>query len=480
MNQLSVVPSNIVPYPTQEEVDAVLRADFGAFVGKTFRTLNPGRDLKHNWHHEAIAYALTDVMEGRCRRLIINIPPRYMKSIMASVAFPAYVLGHHPTKRIICASYAQDLAAKLSRDCRTIMEMPWYRRLFPAAALDPSHKAECDFSTLKRGSRFATSVGGVLTGLGGDFVIIDDPIKPTDAMSEKARQGAIEWFNNTVSSRLDDKNSGAIIVIMQRLHLEDLSGHLLRAGGWKVLDIPSIAPEAKKYQIGRSRHYARPAGEVLHAAYESEESLRQLKRTMGSLSFEAQYQQNPVPAEGAQIRREWLRYYDTPPKMVLGGSKFQSWDTASTAKELSDWSVCTTWYVEDGKFYLLDVHRRRLNYPDLKKEIINHSRRWNCSTVIIENKGAGQHLIQEFDVMGFRGIISFMPTADKAMRLAAVSPLIEGGRVLLPRSAPWYDDFLTELLQFPNGAHDDQVDSFSQFLNYWQDRNYNSIRTISF
>jgi predicted phage terminase large subunit-like protein len=471
---------NVVPYPTQEEVDAVLRTDFVAFVGKTFRTLNPGRELKRNWHHEAIAHALSEVMEGRCRRLIINIPPRYMKSIMASVAFPAYVLGHNPTKRVICASYAQDLAAKLSRDCRTIMEAPWYRRLFPAAALDPSHKAECDFATLKRGSRFATSVGGVLTGLGGDIVIIDDPLKPTDAMSEKARQGAIEWFNNTVSSRLDDKNSGAIIVIMQRLHLEDLSGHLLRAGGWKVLDIPAIAPEAKTYQIGLSRHYARPEGEVLHAAYESQEALRQLKRTMGNLSFEAQYQQNPVPAEGAQIRREWLRFYDNKPKMVLGGAKYQSWDTASTAKELSDWSVCTTWYVEEGKFYLLDVHRRRLSYPDLKKAIINHSRQWNCSTVIIEEKGAGQHLIQEFDVMGIRGIIPFMPKADKVMRLAAVSPLIEGGRVLLPRSAPWYDDFLTELLQFPNGPHDDQVDSFSQFLNYWQDRNYNTIRVVQF
>ena len=471
--------SSALAYTTQEEVDAFLRQDFVAFVGKTFGTLNPGRKLLHNWHHQAISHALMEVMEGRCQRLIINIPPRYMKSIMASVAFPAFVLGHDPTKRIICASYAQDLAAKHSRDCRGIMETDWYRRLFPGAALNPSHKAESDFATIKRGGRYSTSVGGVMTGLGGDIVIIDDPIKPTEAMSEKARQGAIEWFNNTVSTRLDDKNAGAIIVIMQRLHLDDLTGHFLRAGGWTILNIPAIATEPKAYSIGIAHKYQRQEGEVLHSAFENKEALNQLKRTMGNLPFEAQYQQNPVPAEGAQIKREWLRFYNAPPNMVIGG-KYQSWDTASTVKELSDWSVCTTWYIDDGIYYLLDVYRRRLDYPALKQAILHQSRIWKCSAVIIEDKGAGQHLIQEFDQMNISGAIPFMPKGEKAMRLAAVSPLIEGGRVLLPRSAPWLDEFLVELLQFPNGRHDDQVDSFSQFLNYMQDRSYNTIRVVSF
>ena len=472
---------DFLDHPTQEEVDAVLRQDFLAYVGKAFRTLNPGREMLRNWHQEAISHALMEVLEGRCHRLIINIPPRNMKSIMTAVAFPSFVLGHDPTKRIICASYAQELAAKHSRDCRAIMEAPWYRRLFPTAALDPSHKGECDFSTLKRGNRFATSVGGVMTGLGGDIVIIDDPIKPRDAASEISRQGAIEWFNNTVSTRLDDKNEGAIVVIMQRLHIDDLTGHLLRAGGWIILSIPAIATETKAYQIGPSRQYVRKEGEVLHAARESAEVLNQLKRTMGSLSFEAQYQQNPVPSEGAQVKREWLRFYHGEgPKRVVAGPLYQSWDTASTKKEFSDWSVCTTWYIDEGVNYLLDVYRARLSYPELKNRIVQHARIWHCDHVIIEEKGVGQSLIQEFDYERWLGIIPFMPKGDKVMRLAAVTPLIEAGRVMLPQLAPWLDDFIAELLQFPNGAHDDQVDSFSQFLNYRQERNYNSIRIIPF
>jgi hypothetical protein len=223
---------------TIEQYHALLRHDFVAFTRKVFLTLNPGREFKRNWHHEVIAYQVTEMIEGRCQRLIINIPPRYLKSIMMSVALPAFILGHAPRKRIICASYGQELASKLSRDCRTVMESDWYRLVFPATKLDPAHNTENDFGTTERGLRYATSVGGVLTGLGGDVVIIDDPIKPADALSAKSRESVLEWFNNTVSTRLDDKNNGAMLIIMQRLHLDDLTGHLRRAGGWRIIDIP--------------------------------------------------------------------------------------------------------------------------------------------------------------------------------------------------------------------------------------------------
>jgi predicted phage terminase large subunit-like protein len=467
--------------PTFSEIDAVLRQDFLAFTSKVFATLNPGREFKRNWHHSVIAYHLTEVMEGRCQRLIINIPPRYLKSIMASVALPAFLLGHDPTKRIICASYAQDLSSKLSRDCRTVMETAWYRRIFPAARLNPEHKTESDFATVQKGMRYATSVGGVLTGLGGDAIIIDDPIKPADAASEKARETAIEWFNTTVSTRLDDKNKGAIVVIMQRLHLDDLTGHLIRARGWTLVNIPAIATAPRDYRIGKGTYYHREMDEVLQPEYESKDSLMRAKRTMGNLAFEAQYQQNPVPDEGAQLKREWFRYY-TEAQMrnrPTRSGRFQSWDTASTSGEFSDYSVATTWYVEGDTYYLQDVLRKRLLYPDLKKEIIAYSCKHDCHKIIIEEKGAGQHLIQEFRERG-TPIIPYVPKGDKVMRLATVSPLFEAGAVYFPDRAPWLDDFLTELLQFPNGSHDDQVDSVSQFLNYMERRKTPAIAIYDF
>ncbi len=464
-------PPNIL-MPTQEEMDALLRQDFFAFTEKCFTTLNPAVEFKQNWHHRAIAHQLQEVMEGRCKRLIINIPPRYLKSIMCSVAFPAFILGHNPHKRIICASYGQDLSAKLSRDCRVVMESAWYNRLFPYSRLADTPNRESDYSTTERGGRFATSVGGVLTGLGGDIIIIDDPLKPGDGNSEKTRQAAIDWFSKTVSSRLDDKASGAIVLIMQRLHLDDLAGHLIRAGGWELLSIPAIATDAQAYAYGPGLLVQRKPGDVLQPERESEAELKRLKRTMGSLEFEAQYQQNPVPCEGAHLKREWFRFYTRGPTKVVGGPLFQSWDTASTANELSDYTACTTWYQDKGIHYLLNILRGRYTYPELKKLIPEHSHRWKCNRVLIEEKGSGQHLIQEYSAAGMRGVIPFMPKGDKAMRLATISPLIESGQVAFPREAPWLDDFITELLQFPNGRHDDQVDSLSQYLNYVDQRRF--------
>jgi predicted phage terminase large subunit-like protein len=455
--------------PTPEQIRSLLRHDFVAFTRKVFVTLNPGREFKLNWHHSVIAHQVTEVIEGRCKRLIINIPPRYLKSIMVSVALPAFLLGHDPHKRIICASYAQELSSKLSRDCRTIIESPWYHLLFPATRLDAEHKTASDFATTQRGMRYATSVGGVLTGLGADLIIVDDPMKPVDALSPTLRENVIEWFNSTVSTRLDNKNEGAIIIVMQRLHLDDLAGHLRRARGWRIIDIPAIAPEARDYEIGKGLVYRREADEVLQPDYESRELLLRQKRTMGSLPFEAQYQQNPVPAEGMQIKREWLRFYDDDPVCGFSSQIFQSWDTASSSRELADYSVGTTWFVEGDRYYLLDVCRERLTYPELKKEIRRYADIYGCRQIIIEAIGAGKHLLQEFEAMGMPAI-AYMPKGDKAMRLAAVSPLIESGAVLFPRSARWRDDCIIELLQFPNGSHDDQVDSISQFLNYMIER----------
>ena len=224
----------------QQILDALLRSDFGRFVHRCVKTLNPGAPFLPNWHIDAIAHHLEQVWSGKVTRLIINLPPRHLKSIMISVAFPAFLLGHDPCRKIFGISYGTDLAGKHANDFRSIVQSNWYRRTFPAMRLTRS--AEADVHTTKRGFRKATSVYAALTGLGGDCFIIDDPQKPVDARSESQRNQLNQWFSNTLISRLDNKQTGAIIVVMQRVHLNDLTGHLLEnASEWTLLSLPAIA-----------------------------------------------------------------------------------------------------------------------------------------------------------------------------------------------------------------------------------------------
>jgi hypothetical protein len=223
-------------------LEALLRSDFRAFVHKVFATLSPGQTYVSAWHVEAIAWRLEQVRRGEVRRLIINMPPRSLKSITASVAFPAFILGHDPSRRIICVSYSGDLTKKHSNDFRAVLEVPWYRRTFPNARTGPYKNSETEIELTARGFRLATSIGGTLTGRGGDIIIIDDPLKPDDALSETKRSAANHWFANTLLSRLDDKRTGAIVVVMQRVHMDDLTGFLLsQSDEWEVLSLPAIA-----------------------------------------------------------------------------------------------------------------------------------------------------------------------------------------------------------------------------------------------
>ena len=211
---------------TPAEYGVLLRHDFASFAARCFHDLNPQTCLAVNWHLEVIAAKLTAVREGKIRRLIINMPPRHLKSLMASIAFPAWCLGHDPSAQILCVSYAQDLADKLARDCRGIMMSPWYRQLF-STRLAPQRQAVQEFITTRQGYRLATSTGGVLTGRGADIILIDDPLKPDEALSDTQRQGCNEWYDHTLYSRRNNKQHGAIVIIMQRLHEDDLVGHVL-------------------------------------------------------------------------------------------------------------------------------------------------------------------------------------------------------------------------------------------------------------
>lgn len=462
----------------QRLFEALLRQHFHTFLNKVFVTLNPGAMFFDNWHLHALCWHLEEVRAGRIRRLIVEVPPRSLKSIAASVAFPAFLLGHDPTCRILSASYSNDLAAKLAADCRAIMMERWYRALFPDTRISPFKNQEANYETTRHGFRYATSIGGTLTGRGGDILIIDDPLKPEDAMSEARRDAANGWYSRTALSRLNNKVTGAIILIQQRLHLDDLAGHVRTLDDWTILSLPAIAEQEERIPIGPGRFHLRRPGDVLHPAREPRDVLDRLRHALGSATFSAQYQQCPIPAGGEIVKWDWFGRHDRLPvdrPLVI----HQSWDTASKPEEHCDYSVCTTWAVDRDQLYLVDVHRARYDFPGLKRAVIAQARLYRAQHLIIEDKGTGMALIQQLRAERPQGVpspIAYAPKDDKRTRLHAQSARIEAGHVSLPCAAPWLDTFRTELAAFPQGRHDDQVDSLSQFMSWHFERMGSRVR----
>ena len=308
--------------PTIKVLNAILRTDFHSFVQKVFETVSPNATYLDNWHIKLICSEISDMLTGNNRRLIINIPPRYMKSIICSVALPAFILGHNPKAcsvalpafilghnpkaTVICVSYSDDLSLKFANDCRNIMESDWYKDMFPGTRISKSRRSVADFETTKNGGRLSTSVGGMLTGRGADFIVIDDPIKPTDATSDIIREKVNQWFQTTLCSRINDKKLGCILLIMQRLHENDMTGFLLNSDmGFKHRPFSN-----------KTLYITRAPGDLLHPSRDGEQEILELRKTMGELAFACQYQQRPAPLVGNLIHKDWIHYYnELPDKM---------------------------------------------------------------------------------------------------------------------------------------------------------------------
>jgi len=458
---------------------AALRGHLSAFIHRTFREVAPAADVNMAWYMEAIAYHLELCAERKITRLIINIPPRYGKSISASIAFVAWLLGRDPAERVVCVSYSGELAHRFARDTRNVMLSSWYGEVFPQTRVG-DRKAIHDFRTTRRGYRFTTSVDGTLTGLGGMFFIIDDPNQASDEHSAAMRASVIDWYRGTLRARLDDAHKGVIIVIQQRIHMDDLSGYLLNEDGeeWTHLNLPAIATSDERIPIGPDRWHERRVGDVLDPDRETLLQLERRRRSMTSQTFSAQFQQNPVPDDGEIVQWTWFQRYRTPPDIEAGDMVVQSWDTASKAGELNDFSVCTTWLIKGRDYYLLDIWRARATFPELRRAVHSLAMRWGPDAILVEDKGSGTSLIaqlEEEDDPHIPRVIARLPKLDKAVRMAGQSIRIEQKHVHLPLEAPWLASFRSEILQFPKGKHDDQVDSLSQFLEWVDERDANSL-----
>lgn len=476
-----------------EIINSLLRTDFKSFVTKVFGEVAPGSKYLNNWHIDVICDAIMDMYEGCNNRLMINMPPRYMKSLICSIALPAWILGHNPKAQILCVSYNDELADKFAMNCRDVMQSDWYREIFPMTRLHQSRQSVNDFATTRGGGRMATSIGGTLTGRGADWIIIDDPQKSVDASSESGRTKLNEWYGSTLYSRLNDKATGKIILVMQRLHQDDLSGHLLDSGNqFKVIKLPVIATEDETWVVknrisGKTRVITRTKGELLHSERENMDVVMGIKNSMGEYAFVAQYQQDPCPPEGGIIKESWLKYYTMAQVTEIDPIKycriFLSWDTANKTGEQNAYSACCVILMtrenNKYKYYLLDVIRGKWEMPELIKQVQRLYDTWKYDKggqylvrLLIEDMASGTQLIQmlsaQRDHRGYRFAIEpIKPNTDKVSRLIGASAYIENGTLLFPQAPqPWWPEFKKELLGFPNSKYKDQVDALTQCINH--------------
>lgn len=442
---------------------AILRSDLRSFIQKTFHTISPNQDFIPNWHIDMIADYLYAVENGEIRRLIINLPPRSLKSICISVSWTAWLLGFLPSIKIIVASYSNILSIKHSLDSRIIVNSNWYKKLFPKMILSKLHNQKSKFLTTKNGFRFATSVGGSLTGEGGDILIIDDPHNPSHIYSKKLRNKVLAWYKNTFATRLNNPSKGSIVIVMQRLHENDLIGFLLQDKSWTLVDIPAIATRDYHYQIN-GKTYLFPKDNIIDNKRYSLDYFKKIENEIGKENFAAQYQQQPVRQQEGILPKKYIQYYQELPDQLQ--FVVQSWDTAIKTSLNSDFSVCTSWGILDDRYYLLDIFRQKMEYPKLKIKLQSLADKIKPQIILIEDKASGQQLIQDLKLSSKYNIIPQKPISDKITRFAAITTFFYQKKVFIPERSNQNLVFIDEITSFPASQNDDIVDSVSQFFSY--------------
>lgn len=440
------------------------------FLTESWNTIEPGRDFHDNWHIDAISEHLQAVVEGDIKRLIINVPPRHMKSIAVAVALPAWAWTVDPSKKFLFASYAQSLSVRDSVKCRRLIDSNFYRAHFGETFnLTTDQNQKQRFENDMSGYRIATSVDGALTGEGGDIIVIDDPHNVREAESSTVRTSVLEWWDQAMQTRLNDPRTGAFIIIMQRVHENDLTGHILanEFEDWDHLCLPA------RYEIGHptpsysSLNFSDPRtneGELLWPSRIDERTLGNLERSLGSYASAGQLQQRPMPKGGGILKAEWWEPWedDYLPEIEY---VLQSWDTAFSTKEKTSYSARTTWGVfrRNGQInaIAMDMWYGRVSYPELRRIAQEAYYEYDPDAVLIEKKASGQSLLQDLRMAGIP-VIEYMPDRDKEARAHASSALLEDGRIWFPSNRKWAKNLIDICAAFPAGDNDDIVDTCTQ------------------
>jgi predicted phage terminase large subunit-like protein len=426
--------------------------DFMAFVKEMWPEFIEGR------HHQEIADKFNKLANGKCKRLIINMPPRHTKSEFSSFLLPAWMVGRNPKLKIIQSTHTTELAIRFGRKAKTLMDSPEYKKVFETRLREDSQAAG-KWETEQGGEYYAAGVGSAITGRGADLLIIDDPHSEQDAMNPEALERAYEWYTSGPRQRLQP--GGAIVLVMTRWSTKDLTSKLInsqknvKADKWEVIEFPAILPSNKP----------------VWPEYWKKEELEGVKASISIGKWNAQWMQNPTAEEGSILKREWWRVWEKPhiPKLT---HTIQSYDTAFSKKETADYSAITTWGVfhpnedpgEAPHLILLDAFKERLEFPELRKEALEQYRYWKPDTVIIEGKASGMPLTYELRKIGIP-VINFTPSKgqDKHSRVNAVAPMFESGMIWAP-DEEFADEVIEECASFPYGDNDDLVDSTTQAL----------------
>jgi predicted phage terminase large subunit-like protein len=451
----------------RERTREKLLSDFGAFCRRAWKEIEPGKPLEWSWHHEYVAEHLMLCYEREITRLIVTMPPRGLKSKLISVFFGAWVWAKSPHQSLILTSYSDSLSEELNMARRTLLQSAWFQQTFPGKVrftADQNRREK--FKNTAGGQSVATSVEGVLTGLGADYLLVDDILSPQQSYSDLERNNANRFFDSTLRSRLNDPMTGVIIIVCQRLHEADLVGHVMEAepGVWTHVNLPLECEQDEEIVFplsGRVVH--RKQGELLHPQRWPKAWVEKQKKTVGPFIWSAQFQQRPAPAGGAIFKSEWFQHYKKEPDK---GTTIISLDTAFSVKKTADYSAASVWTAHDGRYYLRFVWRERVAYPQLKAMVEELSDVWAPDAILIEEKASGQSLVQSLREETSLPIVGIPVDSDKTSRAHSVTALFSAGRVHFPEDAPWLPVFLHELELFPASAYDDQVDTTTQALRY--------------
>lgn len=450
--------------------NALMRSDLRAFVRKVYATLKPNDPLLENWHIDSIVHELMAIHLGYSRRLIINIAPRSLKSMIVSVAFPAFVIGHDPSKTILVASHNQMLAIQLANMFRKVVNSDWYKEAFPKMREAPDKNSELSFVTAAGGGRHAVSVETGITGTGGDMIIIDDPIDAANAHNQAACAFANNWIDKSLSTRLNHPSLSPMILVMQRLSLYDTTAHFLEQGDWQQLLLPAKAEKTLTFPTGVGTSHTFEQGALLHQARMPQNYLDAQQKKMGDADYLAQFQQRPVlMGTGIIDIGKFQRFEKWPDNFDY---KILSVDPAS-GTESGSYSVIQGYRVVNNKLYMTLSWQEKLSFPNLCDYIMQIAKDQKVKYIVVENAGCGIQVSEEIlsrtpDPFVEPHLRTITPTQSKVYRMERAMISVLRGDVLIPEDEPWLKGFLDEIQAFPHGKYDDQVDAFSQAIKFME------------
>jgi predicted phage terminase large subunit-like protein len=433
-----------------------------------------------NWHIEYLCNELQTLLENVIQRkpklydLIINIPPGSTKSTICAQMFPAWAWTRDPSLRFITGSYSADLALEHADYTRDIVKSDTFQRLFPDMTIRASKDLKSNYRTSGGGQRFSTSIGGTVTGTHAHVIIVDDPLNPKKAASPVELKNAADWMDRTLSTRKVDKAITPTILIMQRLAQDDCTGMMLGKKGKALKHICLPADDDWPISPPELAERYRDQGGLLDPVRLGRAVLDEAKIDLGSFGYAGQFGQQPRPTEGGLFKLEWwqrYRFIKDPGYIV------QSWDTAFKKTKDAAYSVCETWREGRDGYYLIDVWRQKVEYPELKRAVLDQYNKHAPDVVLIEDKASGQSVVQELRRDTRVPLVAITPkSGDKEMRAETVAPLVEAGKCFIPEDGAWVAEFLDELTFFPNAKYKDQVDAFSQAMDHFKNRSRTSTR----